>query len=87
MGVVKEGKQSFEGWIDHLPSTFQSNKTDHYLIAEFFSLTQKNKERDGAFTDKLQVLVHKVICTNPPNFFSEGTVISPFVSACHSLSY
>ena len=40
MEMVEEEEQSFKSLIDHLTSTFQHDKTDYLLIAEFLSWTQ-----------------------------------------------
>ena len=51
--------------IDDITSAFQSIDTNNYLIAKFFSWTQKLKVTKDAFADELQVLVCKIIACKP----------------------
>ena len=59
-GLTPESEQSFQGLIDHLSLAFQSCEMVSSLIADFYNWSQKSKETEDVFADKLQVLVQKL---------------------------
>ena len=71
MGLTPKEEQSFQGLIDYLSLAFQLCKMVSPLIADFYNWTQKIQETEDAFTDKLQVLVRKIVAQKP-EFISEA---------------
>ena len=61
LGLTLEDEQSFQGLIDHLSLAFQLCEMVSSLIANFYIWSQKIQETEDAFTDKLQVLVRKIV--------------------------
>ena len=49
LGLTPEGKQSFQGLIDHLSLVFQSCKMVSSLIADFYNQSQKARETEDMF--------------------------------------
>ena len=65
MGLTSESKQSFQGLIDNLSLAFHSCETVSSLIADFYNWSQKAQETEDMLTDKLQVLVRKIVAQKP----------------------
>ena len=65
MGMVVEDQQTFEGLVQHLKNTFQSEETISKLISNFYSQAQKKNKSEDVFADDLQVLVQKIIARKP----------------------
>ena len=57
--------------LRHLSLAFQTCETVSSLIADFYNQSQKIRETEDAFADKLQVLVRKIVAQKP-EFISEA---------------
>ena len=52
MGVVEERKQSFEGLIDHLVSTFQSGEINNSFNCRILQPDTEEQGNGGCFADE-----------------------------------
>ena len=59
--IVSTPNPSFEGLIDNLKTSFQSEEDEATVKGEFYSRKQFSKESVDDFTDVLQLLAHKVL--------------------------
>ena len=65
LGMTLESGQSFQGLIDHLSLAFQSCETVSSLIGDFYNWSQKVRETEDMFAEKLQILVRKTVAFKP----------------------
>ena len=65
----------YQDLLEHLSIAFQGGDDEANILAEFFSCSQKPKESEEAFADKLQLLAHKVISKKPNFHHNLGTML------------
>ena len=64
MGIMTEEDQSFEGLVDHLCDTFQSDENQSELISDFSGLSQKTRETEDTLLMTCRCWLGRSLCGN-----------------------